>query len=55
MIGEESVSIDKVKITLIRVRESLRQMSRFFGCVQAEELVEPFLDRVVVSISDWFV
>jgi len=55
VVAKQGVSVHEVQVALVRVRVSLRQGLHFFGCVQAEQVVEPLFDGVVVSVPDWLV
>ena len=52
MIREQSVSVHEVQVALIRVRTPSLELIDFFGCLQTQQVVEPLLNGVVVSVSD---
>jgi hypothetical protein len=55
MIGEESVPIYEVQVTLLRMRKSFSQGFDILGSVKAKKVVQPFFNLVIVSISNWFI
>ena len=55
MVGEEGVSINEVQIALVGMWHSLTQALHFLCRIKTEQIVQPVLNRIVVSISDWLV
>jgi hypothetical protein len=53
MIGEQSIPIDEVQITLLRMREPLGQGLSVFSGIEAKKIIQPFFDWIVAPISNW--
>ena len=52
MIREQCVPVHEIQIALIGMRASRLQLIDFLGCLETQEVIEPLLNRVVVSVSD---
>jgi hypothetical protein len=52
MIREQCVPIHEIQIALIRMRASRLQLIDFLGCLETQEVIEPLLNGVIVSVSD---
>lgn len=55
MVAEKGVSVHEIKVTLVGVREALRELHNVLGSIKAQEASEPTLDWVVAAISDWLI
>lgn len=55
MIAEQCISVDKVKITLLRVWVTLTQLLHLLGSIQTQQVAEPPFDWIVYSVSNWFI
>jgi predicted RNA binding protein with dsRBD fold (UPF0201 family) len=52
MVREQSVTVDKVELTLTRVRKTPTKLLYILRSIQAEQAIEPLLNRVVLAIPD---
>lgn len=55
MIREQRVPVHEIQIALIRMGASRLQVIYLLSCLQTQQVVQPLLDRVVVSVPDGFV
>ena len=55
MIGKERVTIHKVQFTLAWMRKTEGQIVNVLGRVEAEQIIQPSLDRVPLAIPDWLI
>ena len=55
MVAKKCVSVDIVKVTLVGVRKSLLEPVNFFRAIKAQEVIQPLLNWIAVSIPDWLV
>ena len=55
MVGEQGVSVHIVEVAGVGVRASILQLVNFLGCFQAKQVIQPFLNGVIESITDWLI
>lgn len=55
MVAEKSISVDIVKLALLGMWIALSQLLDLLGSIQAKQIVQPLLDRVIEAIPDWLV
>jgi hypothetical protein len=54
MVAEKGISVHIVQITLRWMREAPFQSIYYLCGIEAKQLIQPVLDRVVFTISNWF-
>ena len=55
MVRKERVSVYIVELTLAWMWEAKVQTVVILGSVEANKIVEPFFNWIMVTISDWFI
>ena len=55
MIGEKSVPIDEVELALAWVGEAEGESVGVLRRVQAEQVIQPALDRVSLAVPNWLI
>ena len=55
MVREQSVSVDVVELTLTGMWEAKRETVLVLRCIKTEQVVQPALNWVSLSIPDWLI
>ena len=55
MVRKQRVSIDKVQLTLLRKGEAKVELIVRLRCVEAEQVVQPFFDWILLTVSNWLI
>ena len=55
VVGEQSITIDVVELTLAGMGEAEIEIVNILGSIQAQQVVEPFFDWIILAISDRFI